>query len=91
MILYNHILHTIKLGGEQTLESIAWFTTHHLAFFEKSIQTIEACASSSSTTLATLSADRWSPKPDNLWTNLGPAARPLASYQGSHNQDISQF
>nr|ACN26344.1 unknown [Zea mays] len=64
----------------QVLESIAWFTTHHLAFFEKSIQTIEACASSSSTTLATLSADRWSPKPDNLWTNLGPAARPLASF-----------
>ena len=50
----------------------------------------ETCASSSSATLATMSADRWSPKPDNLWTNLGPASRPLASYQGSNNQHIGQ-
>jgi hypothetical protein len=30
MILYKHISHTIKSRGEQTLEIISWFTTHHL-------------------------------------------------------------
>jgi hypothetical protein len=30
MILYKHISHTIKSRGDQTLETIFWFTTHHL-------------------------------------------------------------
>jgi len=39
MIFYKHISQSTQLEDGQTFKSITRFTTHHLAYFEKPIQT----------------------------------------------------